>query len=120
MQSLCTSLASKEGAVISPAANAALGGVTCPPFLLPLSRSLRASLKPPPASCDASPALSYVALLSSFLSRACIHVRMYDAVYVYKYARRAIPPRRPPSTEYDEALRHALIFRLYAIISQQP
>jgi len=114
MQSLCTSLASKEGTVISPAANAALSGVTCPPFLLPLSRSRRASLKPPPTS------RLLLRRFALFLSLSRVHTRTYDAVYVYKYARRAIPPRRPPSTEYDEALRHALIFRLYAIISQQP
>lgn len=80
MQSLCTSLASKEGAVISPAANAALGGVTCPPFLLPLSRrSLRASLKPPPAPCAASTAFSYVARssLPSSLARTYVYARAY-------------------------------------------
>lgn len=47
-------------------------------------RSLRVSLKPPPASCAASPALPYVALLSSFLSLSRVHTntRVHTCTYV--------------------------------------
>lgn len=79
MQSLCTSLASKEGAVISPAANAALGGVTCPPFLLPLSR--RRSLRALPLNLLQPPALPLS--LSLVLSLSRVHRNMR----VHTYAR---------------------------------
>lgn len=50
-------------------------------------RSLRVSLKPPPASCAASPALPYVALLSSFLSLSRVHTntRVHTCTYVRTY-----------------------------------
>nr|KAF7406839.1 hypothetical protein H0235_014495 [Vespula pensylvanica] len=54
MQSLCTSLVSKEGAVISPAATVALCGVTCM-FPPPLPPPLSPPPSPPPPPSPAPP-----------------------------------------------------------------
>lgn len=112
MQSLCTSLASKEGAVISPAATVELGSVTCPPSLsFPRTPfvSLKPTLIPPsPPRCPPVP-LPHVPFRYVRVRGTSAHDDSFASII-----------QHPPSDEYERALRHALIFRLYAIILQQP
>lgn len=107
MQSLCTSLASKEGAVISPAATVALGGVTWSPSFFHSRRSLRASLKPASSSPLYLRRL-YRALLRSLLPffplarahtrmhidmRTCICMTRDSSTSTIRRVRRSTPPR---------------------------